>query len=102
MSSDAYKRDGYRRAKLRKAVIHRDGPDLHCWMCRKPIDLTLKYPHPYSLSIDHYVPLSKGGDPWLLDNCLPACLTHNQSRGNRTYVPKAQTTTTPAPRSRAW
>lgn len=32
-----------------------------CGICDDPIDFDLKYPDPFSLSIDHIVPLSRGG-----------------------------------------
>lgn len=81
MSSDEYRTNGTRRTKLRRAVIHRDGPDPVCWWCRRPIDLTLKYPDPWSWSLDHFTPISQGGDPWSLDGCLSTHLFCNQSRG---------------------
>jgi len=41
-------------------IADRDG--WVCQICRRRIGRTLKWPHPRSLSIDHIVPLSKGGD----------------------------------------
>lgn len=35
--------------------------DHGCPRCGQPIDLTLTWPHPMSRSIDHIVPLSRGG-----------------------------------------
>lgn len=32
-----------------------------CGICRRAIDRTLRYPHPMSVSLDHKVPLCKGG-----------------------------------------
>ena len=32
-----------------------------CQICGKPVDKEIKYPNPLSASIDHIVPLSKGG-----------------------------------------
>lgn len=32
-----------------------------CALCRKPVDLTIKSPHPDSPSIDHIVPTANGG-----------------------------------------
>jgi 5-methylcytosine-specific restriction endonuclease McrA len=103
---DEYAYNGTRRTRLRKAVIHRDGPDLWCYLCRKPIDLDVKYPSPWSLSIDHYVPQSKGGDVWAIDNALPVHLRCNQSRGNRTPQRNSTEVTTSGPphpvSSREW
>ena len=33
-----------------------------CWICKRRIGKTLKYPHPRSASIDHLIPLALGGD----------------------------------------
>lgn len=32
-----------------------------CGICRKPVNLRLRYPHPMAASMDHIVPLSRGG-----------------------------------------
>lgn len=36
--------------------------DGFCGLCVQPIDLTLRWPHPESFSIEHITPLSKGGE----------------------------------------
>jgi hypothetical protein len=33
-----------------------------CWICRHAVDMSLKWPDPWSASGDHVVPLSRGGD----------------------------------------
>ncbi|MEU7066900.1 HNH endonuclease [Streptomyces sp. NPDC046161] len=40
-------------------LVRRDGAD--CRLCGKAIDLTLKFPHSFSVSIDHVLPRAKGG-----------------------------------------
>lgn len=32
-----------------------------CGICGKPVDFSLKYPHPLSPCIDHIIPIAKGG-----------------------------------------
>lgn len=39
-----------------------------CGICKEPIDREVKYPHPKSKSLDHILPLSKGGHH-LRKNC---------------------------------
>ena len=39
-----------------------------CGICGKPVDFSLKYPHPLSPCIDHIIPIAKGGHPSDLDN----------------------------------
>ena len=39
-----------------------------CGICGRPVDFSLKYPHPLSPTIDHILPVSKGGHPSDIDN----------------------------------
>lgn len=32
-----------------------------CGICGRPVDKGLKYPHPLSATVDHIIPLAKGG-----------------------------------------
>lgn len=41
-------------------IAQRDG--FRCGLCRRDVNMSLRRPHPRSSSIDHIVPLSKGGD----------------------------------------
>ena len=47
----------------------------NCAICGLPIDFELKHPHPMSVSVDHIIPLSKGGSVADPDNLQ---LTHFQ------------------------
>lgn len=40
-------------------LVNRDGPD--CSLCRKPVDLTVPFPHSKSPSVDHVMPRALGG-----------------------------------------
>lgn len=53
-----------------------------CGLCDLPVDLELAWPDPLSKSLDHVVPLSRGGahDP---DNVQLAHLRCNTAKGNR-------------------
>lgn len=72
---------------------------LPCWLCGHPIDYTIKGieagKHPMGFTLDHAVPLSKGGDLLDLANARAAHRRCNSQRGNRTE-PKRLTT------SRRW
>jgi 5-methylcytosine-specific restriction endonuclease McrA len=57
-----------------KEIFERD--DWDCHICRQPIDRDLSYPDPGSASLDHVIPLSKGG-PHSRHNCRAAHLTCN-------------------------
>lgn len=42
-----------------KEIFERD--DWRCGICEHTVDSKLRYPHPRSASLDHVIPLSKGG-----------------------------------------
>lgn len=53
-----------------------------CGLCSSPVDADLQWPHPFSKSLDHVKPLSRGGahDP---SNVQLAHLRCNTAKGNR-------------------
>ena len=61
-------------------VFERDG--WVCGICCEPVDPDLAWPDPRSASLDHIVPLSKGGSH-SPDNAQCAHLVCNVSKGNR-------------------
>ncbi len=48
-----------------------------CGICGKPVDFSLKYPHPLSACVDHIIPVAKGGHPSDLENLQLAHWTCN-------------------------
>lgn len=52
-----------------------------CGICAAPLDRTLRYPHPLSPSVDHIIPLSKGGGH-TQDNLAWTCLVCNLAKGS--------------------
>jgi 5-methylcytosine-specific restriction endonuclease McrA len=71
-----------------KALRAQGGP---CWICGKPIDLSLPYTHKDSWTADHVQARSKGGR--LLGELRPACRSCNSRRGNRGTTIAAPPTT---------
>lgn len=64
-----------------------------CALCGLPLDKSLKYPDPMSVSIDHIIPISLGGKS-TLDNLQAAHLICNKSKGQKILVnPNTQGTT---------
>ena len=63
--------------RLRFVIAARD--NYLCGICARKINRRLKHPHPRSLSIDHYTPVSKGGDDDP-NNLRPAHLICNVRR----------------------
>lgn len=61
-------------------LISRDA--LVCHWCQEAIDLDVQWPDPLSKSIDHIVPVSKGG-AHTLENCQLMHLGCNSSKGDR-------------------
>jgi 5-methylcytosine-specific restriction endonuclease McrA len=39
-----------------------------CGICGRPVDFDKKFPDPWSATIDHIIPVIKGGDPTSLEN----------------------------------
>ena len=58
-----------------------------CAICGKPVDFNLKYPHPLSPTIDHIIPLAKGGHPSDIDNLQLAHRCCNRAKSDK-LVPK--------------
>ena len=56
-----------------------------CGICGKPVDFSLKYPHPLSACIDHIIPIAKGGHPSDIENMQLAhwtCNRQNHTEGD--------------------
>lgn len=53
-----------------------------CALCGMPLDKSLKYPDPMSISIDHIIPVTYGGKS-TLDNLQATHLICNKSKGKK-------------------
>lgn len=54
-----------------------------CGICGKPVDKSIRYPHPMSPCIDHIIPVAKGGHPSDLDNLQLAHWTCNRQKSDK-------------------
>lgn len=54
-----------------------------CGICGKPVDKSLKYPHPMSPCIDHIIPVAKGGHPSDINNLQLAHWTCNRQKSDK-------------------
>lgn len=70
------------RDRARKRVAARVRAGEPCWLCGEAIDLSLKYPHDMSFTVDHVVPSSLGGSDDY-EQLRPAHNAHNRTRGNQ-------------------
>lgn len=64
--------NSHRRNQLRARILSAYDT---CYICGKPVDKSLKTPHPLSPEVDEIIPVSRGGDPYSFTNCR---LTHRQ------------------------
>lgn len=60
----------------------------HCGICGKPVDFSYTYPHPLSPTVDHIIPVSKGGHPTDLDNLQLAHRCCNRAKSDRLTTPR--------------
>lgn len=54
-----------------------------CGICGKPVDKTLRYPNPLSPTIDHIVPIDRGGHPSDIQNLQLAHWTCNRQKADK-------------------
>lgn len=54
-----------------------------CGICGKPVDFSYKYPHPLSPTVDHIVPIAKGGHPSDIDNLQLAHRCCNREKSDK-------------------
>ena len=62
-----------------------------CGICGRPVDKTLKYPHPLSKCIDHIIPVVKGGHPSDIANLQLAHWTCNRQKSDKILSIKIDT-----------
>lgn len=56
-----------------------------CGICGKPVDKSLKPPHPLAPVIDHIIPLNKGGHPSDIKNLQLAHASCNRTKSDNLY-----------------
>lgn len=54
-----------------------------CGICGKPVDFSLKFPHPLSATVDHIIPVSKGGHPTDINNLQLAHRCCNRAKSDK-------------------
>lgn len=56
-----------------------------CGICGRPVDKTLHYPDPQSATIDHIIPIAKGGHPSDISNLQLAHFSCNRAKSDKVY-----------------
>lgn len=54
-----------------------------CGICGRPVDKKLVFPNPWSPTLDHIIPVQKGGDPVNLENLQLAHLACNRAKATK-------------------
>lgn len=54
-----------------------------CGICGKPVDFSYRYPHPLSPTVDHIIPVSKGGHPSDIANLQLAHRCCNREKSDK-------------------
>ena len=57
-----------------------------CAICGLPIDKSLRFPHPMSATVDHIIPISRGGHPSDPHNLQAAHLICNQTKASKETI----------------
>ena len=57
-----------------------------CGICGRPIDYHKVFPDPWSPTLDHIIPVQKGGDPVALENLQAAHLFCNRAKSTKTLA----------------
>lgn len=61
-----------------------------CGICGKPVDKSLKFPHPLAPTIDHIIPIDRGGHPSAIENLQLAHFACNRQKSDKTQAVPAK------------
>ena len=75
---DGFAHTAYERAKK---IIY--ASQSNCAICGRPVNFDKVFPDPWSPTLDHIVPISKGGAPADLENLQLAHLQCNRKKGTK-------------------
>ena len=78
-------RDGTHRGQFEKNKKKIYMTSTVCGICGKPVDMSLKWPHPLSKCIDHIMPVNKGGHPSDIDNLQLAHVCCNREKSDKIF-----------------
>lgn len=79
---------GWAEAHYRKARKIIFASQSVCAICGRPVNFDKKFPDPWSATVDHIIPVSKGGDPANLENMQLAHLACNRLKSSKLLEPQ--------------
>lgn len=56
-----------------------------CAICGRPVDKRIKYPEPFSPTVDHIIPVAKGGHPADINNLQLAHFICNRAKADKVF-----------------
>ena len=82
-------RDGWAKSTYIKARKKIFATQSVCAICGRPVNFGLKFPDPWSATVDHIIPVSKGGSPADIANMQLAHLQCNRMKASKTNIVSA-------------
>ena len=79
-------RDGWAKATYQKARKKIFATQSVCAICGRPVNFDLKFPDPWSPTVDHIIPIAKGGNPADIANMQLAHLQCNRLKSSKTNM----------------
>lgn len=74
---------GWAEAQFKKAKKIIFSTQSVCAICGRAVDFDKKFPDPWSATVDHIIPIQKGGDPVNLENLQLAHLQCNRVKATK-------------------
>lgn len=92
MSKNQYRpdRDGAHKQEFRRSKKRILMTQDTCAICGRPVDKSLKFPDPLSATVDHIIPIAKGGHPSDVANLQLAHLKCNRWKADKLMQTKAK------------
>lgn len=98
-------KDGWAKAAYQRAKKIIYASQSVCAICGRPVNFDLVFPDPWSPTLDHIVPIAKGGDPADINNLQLAHLQCNRRKAAKvslTAVKPAKISNRDLPLSLDW
>ena len=81
-------KDGKAHSSFEKAKKIIFASQSNCAICGRPVDFDRKFPDLWSATVDHIIPIAKGGDPASLNNLQLAHLQCNRIKSSKIVAPQ--------------